>query len=755
VVDQADHRNGLEALSRTLPAVTKSVKVLLLARASTDGQWWQELRREVGRQRRTNVLQAAEHLTLEPLALEHRAQAQLFEKAVNELAFRLGVSVARPIRPGTTIPATTSMQTIQAAALVAVLRQERGDDEPVDVDQTVWKELLDHEETVWKAADEREGLNLVPDTRRKAVVCAALLGARDAASATKLLENVADLRDAGRERRHRVAHWLHSMYPGRSPEWIAPMEPAFLTDLLVITELADDRNLADRLLERIPQDRMARVLTVLGSSSTRQPWARAQLERILAAQADVALRVACRITSSALDLDAAIAACVDNATVRIGDAALEALWRALPDAGHTVRLSRTVVAVARRRCHPPTDHDTPEGLRKLRDLARACRFAGDYASAVRHAKQAGDPAELAYALCWSGCADEALKPASEAVEKDALVLALRWSGDYNGALDLARQNVALHRRTIDSEADTGALAAALAELAQVLRQEGRVEEAVAAAQEAVQLLRPLAAADPDGYDRWVAVALASLGQAQRFAGRADEAVDAAQEAVDLMRAMAARFPAAHHRWLANALSGLCRALLEAGRSNEGVTAAAEAVRLLEPLVGADSRAHASLYGDALNDLGSALVDAGRGMEAASAAEKATKLYEELARHDSTHNRWLADSLGRLSRIRLAASDVSGAVAAARKAVDLLVPLAAEDPDAHQRWLAARQHNLSAALLADGNTAAARQAARDAVATLTALTTRNADPIYRQDLTRAKQWLSTFGADVPEILGGGR
>jgi tetratricopeptide (TPR) repeat protein len=744
IVDQADQRDGLASLFRALPPTASHVKVLLLARSAVDGRWWQELRREIGRQRQPNALRSAEHLALQPLKPGPQAQAQLFAKAVNELAFRLGVPVAPSVAPGT-ISSGTSMPTIQAAALVAVLRQVQGDGSPVDVDHTVWNELLDHEEAVWSAADDREGLRLLPDSRRKAVVCAALLGARDEASATDLVANVPDLRDAPHERRHRVAHWLHAMYPGRGSEWIAHLEPAFLTDLLVIGELNDDRELADRLLGRIPADRMTRVLTVLGSAAARHRWARDHVLRILAAQPEVALPAACRVTSSALDLDTEITSCVDEKVVRFDE---ETLWGVLPDPAHTVRLSRTVVAVARRRCAEPAAD-------RLRDLARAHRFAGDYASAVSCAEEAGDAAELAYALCWAGRSDEALAPAREAAEPDALVLALRWSGDIPAALDVAHRAVSLRRRDVEPEDDTCALALSLAELAQVLRQEGRVEEAVAAAEESVDLLRPAAVADPDGYERWLAVAFASLGQALRFAGRAEEAVEAASEAVDLMRPMFARHPAAHQRWLANGLSGLSRTLVDAGRSEDAVTAASEAVRLLEPLMLADFAPHASPYGDALNDLGTALANSGRTAEAVTAAERATMLYERLADQDAALRRWLADSLGRLSRVRLIADDVPGAVTAAHRAVMLLRALAAEAPDAHQRWLAARQTELSSALVADGDVEGARRAAGDAVATLTALTSRSTDHVYREELARARRWLASFETGTPEIFGAGQ
>ena len=82
---------------------------------------------------------------------------------------------------------------------------------------------------------------------------------------------------------------------------------------------------------------------------------------------------------------------------------------------------------------------------------------------------------------------------------------------------------------------------------------GRREEALAAAQEAAELYRRLAAQQPDAFLPGLAMSLTNLGITLSALGRREEALAATQEAAELYRRLAAQQPDAFLPNLANSL----------------------------------------------------------------------------------------------------------------------------------------------------------------------------------------------------------
>jgi tetratricopeptide (TPR) repeat protein len=90
-------------------------------------------------------------------------------------------------------------------------------------------------------------------------------------------------------------------------------------------------------------------------------------------------------------------------------------------------------------------------------------------------------------------------------------------------------------------------------LALLLGELGRREEALAASQEATEVYRELAAARPDAFRPDLASSLNNLSNALGDLGRREEALAAIQEAVTIRRELATRWPDAYRHELEQSL----------------------------------------------------------------------------------------------------------------------------------------------------------------------------------------------------------
>ena len=109
---------------------------------------------------------------------------------------------------------------------------------------------------------------------------------------------------------------------------------------------------------------------------------------------------------------------------------------------------------------------------------------------------------------------------------------------------------------------------------------GRREAALAATQEAADLYRELARANPPAFRPDLATSLNNLGRDLSALGRREEALQATQEAADLYRELARANPPAFLPDLATSLNNLGDRLSETGQREEALAAYEEAVRTL-------------------------------------------------------------------------------------------------------------------------------------------------------------------------------
>lgn len=137
-----------------------------------------------------------------------------------------------------------------------------------------------------------------------------------------------------------------------------------------------------------------------------------------------------------------------------------------------------------------------------------------------------------------------------------------------------------------------------------------------AAEEAVSIGRRWARGDDPALPNVeLAGALHNLSVALADLGRHSEAVAPAQEAMEIRRRQAQAAPGAFQRYFADLLIHLSAKLLEAGRPEDAVLRAAEGVDVFRQLAAEDFRAHEHALCDALARLGLACVVVGRTEEA--------------------------------------------------------------------------------------------------------------------------------------------
>ncbi|HEX3648378.1 MAG TPA: tetratricopeptide repeat protein, partial [Pseudonocardiaceae bacterium] len=526
VVDHADTRADLtEAVRELVRPGAEHVRLLLIARSEEPDLWWYQAFTAVRSTARADELDTTGRTVLGPVVHTRDDQDQLFAQAVDAFAHQIGVRTPGVHMGHAELDAPILM--IQAAALVAVLRRPG---RPVNVDDTLWRELSDHETGVWHAAAHRLHLDLLADTQRRIVAWAALLGGQDEDTVIGWLGRMSDLANADRDKLHRIAEWLHALCPGTSPTWLTVVEPSMLADHLVVDELTRGSALADSMLDALGTGQVARMVHLLGRVAVTEPSVRALIERMLRDAPAQVIPAACRVASGVVPLDRMIAACIADRTVELRLDLLDQLWQSLPGPEETVLLRWTVVAVARRRADGTDDVD------RLTDLAAACTSVGEWQEALTAAIRAVAAGRLV--------PDRTASLAKALRVRCRTERGMRRLADAQAA---GSESVALLRELADADrsAYLVELASSLCRLADAQRYAGDLDAALGHGREAVRLLREA------GTDRaLLGTALRVLGVAERTAGHFDEGRTTGQESVDLWRELADARPDAYRHELA-------------------------------------------------------------------------------------------------------------------------------------------------------------------------------------------------------------
>ena len=158
-------------------------------------------------------------------------------------------------------------------------------------------------------------------------------------------------------------------------------------------------------------------------------------------------------------------------------------------------------------------------------------------------------------------------------------LAVRLHGQIAATLQTAAAEEA---KAGSHSAHQARYAASLNNLGAMLSELGRREDALAAAQEAVEIRRRLAAERPDAFLPDLAASLNNLGAMLSKLGRREDALAAAQEATGIYRRLAADRPDAFLPDLAGSLGTLGNSLADLDRFDEAVSTTREALTTLAP-----------------------------------------------------------------------------------------------------------------------------------------------------------------------------
>jgi len=223
---------------------------------------------------------------------------------------------------------------------------------------------------------------------------------------------------------------------------------------------------------------------------------------------------------------------------------------------------------------------------------------------------------------------------------------------------------------------------------------GRYQDALKAAEEAVEQYRDLARDDPARYNARLANALDRHGTSLWALGRHRQAQTVSAEAVELHRALTEAEPATHEGGLANALANLGVSLWALGRNRKAQAATEEALDIYRRLVTLGPAKYDAGLADTLHNYGNDLYSIGEHRKAFKTAEQAVKIYRRLAADDpARYEADLADVLDALGVRLWALRQPAAALAPAEEALAIRRRLSTANPAAHEPDLADSFDNL--------------------------------------------------------------
>ncbi len=284
---------------------------------------------------------------------------------------------------------------------------------------------------------------------------------------------------------------------------------------------------------------------------------------------------------------------------------------------------------------------------------------------------------------------------------------------------------------------------------------GRRADALASAQEAVDLYRALAQENPDAFRPNLATSLNTLAARLSEVGRRADALAPAQESVEIRRALAQKNPDAFRPDLAMSLNNLANRLSEMGRRADALAPAQEAVDLYRALAQENPDAFRPNLAASLNNLANRLSEVGRRADALAPAQEAVDLYRALAQENPDAFRPdLAMSLNNLANRLSEMGRRADALAPAQESVEIRRALAQENPDAFRPNLAASLNNLANHLSNVGRRADALAPAQESVEIRRALAQENPDafrPNLAMSLNNLANRLSEVGRRADALV----
>jgi len=199
------------------------------------------------------------------------------------------------------------------------------------------------------------------------------------------------------------------------------------------------------------------------------------------------------------------------------------------------------------------------------------------------------------------------------------------------ALELAREATQVRRELADrSVAFDGALANTLDGFALRAKDCGQLQEALAAASEAVEILGRLAAEQPGAFTADYARSLSNLSIIQRNSGDVEGALASCKESLVRIDQARSRYPDAFDQHVASILVNLGLTLLELRKLDDALEAMNRSIAIRRPLVREEAVASMERLALALADRSAVLEAMGRYGEALSSIDEAIRIRRRLA-----------------------------------------------------------------------------------------------------------------------------
>ncbi|MFM9539886.1 trypsin-like peptidase domain-containing protein [Streptomyces turgidiscabies] len=654
VVDYAETRGEqlqalLDLVDRNEHTGTTPLRLLLLARDTEAGDWWDYLCSEA------LPLRDPQPGTVLPLP-------DLYgDDTLDDAAFRaIGEHLAKALTRLPTVtepPAPAVLRTLpvpdlgdprhhraldlQMAALVALLQALDPEDGPAD--EPYEGVLLRHEQKIWNHTALSHGLDALPlSTRRELVAAATLFGSpadRDQARdvLVRLSTLTSEAPDAtnpatGPDTADSAAGWLATLYPDPHTFW-SPLRPDRIGEYLVGLAVGARPAVLEELLATAPAAQATDALRVAARAAPRHSRLGGPLREVVVRHprrlAGPAVTAATTSGSAPGPLHIALAEVLrdhpdDRALLRSMLARLPAHTRNLSVWG--AELAGALAGLAGREIG-----EQPDSTAWAR-LAAAFNDHAHWLTVVGMHDEALERGVMAVQLYEAVASEEPGRYAHDlATAHEGHAHQLHLKDRRQDALEAAGRAVALRRELADGPVSRAALAVALTGCAHHLSALGRAEAAARASGESVALYSSLPARTVSAHEDEYAAALLAHAVCLTDLGEYEAASDAVDRSVVHYRELSRRFPDAHLRPLAAALATRADLRVDTGSYGSGLDDALEALELYEGLAPGPADLYAGERAATLHCVARCLGPLGRWEESERRSREAVDLYDELRR----------------------------------------------------------------------------------------------------------------------------
>jgi len=281
-----------------------------------------------------------------------------------------------------------------------------------------------------------------------------------------------------------------------------------------------------------------------------------------------------------------------------------------------------------------------------------------------------------------------------------LGLALSNLGQREEAIKPSQEAAEIYRQLAEADPQVFLpnLAASLNNLGMMLSNQGRREKAIKPSQEAAEIYRQLAEAEPQVFLPDLAASLNNLGVRLSELGRREEAIIPSQEAAEIYRRLAEANPQAFLPNLAASLNNIGNRFYNLGRRKEAILPSQEAAEIYRRLAEANPQAFLPNLAASLNNIGALLSELGRREEALKPTQEAVEIRRRLA--EEKPQAFLPDLAMSLNNLGVRLSDLGRleeALIPSQEAVEIRRQMAEANPQAFLPTLSMCLNNLGVLL----------------------------------------------------------